>query len=157
MDEDQHKSPDAGPSRAAGVGPVDMSAMTAAERAVDELLGDAHFAAAHHLPDLVARHAATMGVTDAVMYLADLQQQLLVPFLSGHAAFGERPTALGVDSTVVGRAFQQVQVLTQDGCSTAPNASAFSPSRCTTSGCWRRAAECCRSAWSGSQPWLPSW
>ena len=115
MDEDQHKSPDAGPSGAAGVGPVDMSAMTAAERAVDELLRDAHFAAAHHLPDLVARHAATMGVTDAVMYLADLQQQLLVPFLSGHAAFGERPTALGVDSTVAGRAFQQVQVLTQDG------------------------------------------
>ena len=96
MDEDQHKSPDAGPSRAAGVGPVDMSAMTAAERAVDELLSDAHFAAAHHLPDLVARHAATMGVTDAVMYLADLQQQLLVPFLSSHAAFGERPTALGM-------------------------------------------------------------
>ena len=85
------------------------------QRAVDELLSDAHFAAPHDLPDLVAQHAATMGVTDAVMYLADLQQQLLVPFLRGSAAFGEQPTALGVDSTVAGRAFQQVQVLTQDG------------------------------------------
>lgn len=105
-----------------------------AERAVDDLLVRAHVLAAHELPALVAEHGRRLGVARVVLYLADIQQVSLVPFLgSGGAGEDETWRVLGVDGTVAGRAFQQVQVLTQDvdrghvrsgfPCSTAATAS----------------------------------
>jgi serine/threonine protein phosphatase PrpC len=88
--------------------------MSDAERAMDALLAESHLAAPHQLPDLVRRHAATLGGRDAVLYLVDLQQRVLVPFLgAGGGVPGRRVEGLGVESTVAGRSYQHVEVLTQ--------------------------------------------
>jgi len=89
--------------------------LTDAERAVDELLNDAHLCAPHQLPGLLAGHGERLGVAGAVVYVADLQQEVLVPFLgSDGPALAETVVALGVDATLAGRAYQQVEVLIQD-------------------------------------------
>jgi hypothetical protein len=88
--------------------------MNDAERAVDALLNDAHLAAPYQLAGLIERHAATLGGDDAVVYLVDLQQRVLVPFLHPDGPGVERQIEpLGVDATLAGRAFQHVEVLTQ--------------------------------------------
>jgi len=90
--------------------------LTAGESAVDALLAASHLAAPHELPELIASHAATLGARDAVAYLADVQQMVLVPFLPpGSAADGHYAEPLAVDGTLAGRAFQLVEVLTQAG------------------------------------------
>jgi hypothetical protein len=63
---------------------------------------------------MVSDAAALFGSHDTVVYLADLQQRVLVPFLpaTGHPA-DSNPGTLGIDSTVAGRAFQQMQQLAQ--------------------------------------------
>jgi serine/threonine protein phosphatase PrpC len=84
------------------------------DRGVDRLVHGAHVASPDELPGLVADAVAVFGGHDAVVYLADLQQRVLVPFLPAdnhhHAEF---PQELGVTSTIAGRAFQQMQQLTQ--------------------------------------------
>jgi hypothetical protein len=85
-----------------------------AELAIDALLDDAQLAAAHELPGLVARHGAGFGAADALIYLVDLQQTTLLPFIaSGGPAAGRQIDPLTVDGTLAGRAFQYVEVLTQ--------------------------------------------
>lgn len=89
--------------------------LTDAERALDELLTEAHLCAPHQLPALLARHGERLGVSGAVVYLADLQQDVLVPFLGVEGpALAESIVAQGVDATLAGRAYQQMEVLTQD-------------------------------------------
>ena len=85
------------------------------ELAVTDLLTAAHLLASHQLPELLAEHGRRLGVQDATTYLADLQQDLLVPFV-GPAGPGQDESlrTLPVDSTLAGRAYPQVQVLTQD-------------------------------------------
>lgn len=92
------------------------SPLSPGELALDALLRESHLMGAHDLPDLVSRHAATLGGQDAMIYLADLQQRLLVPFPPPHPARDEQRAALGVDSTIAGRAFQhlRIQVQSQD-------------------------------------------
>ena len=86
-----------------------------AERAVGDLLDEAHLLAAHQLPALLARHAQRFGLGAAVVYLADLQQDALIPFLGSEGpAVGELVAPLAVDATLAGRAYQHVEVLTQD-------------------------------------------
>ncbi len=89
--------------------------LTDTERAADELLDAAHLCAPHELPGLLARHGERLGVAGAVAYLADLQQDVLVPFLGSQGpAMHETAVVLGVDGTLAGRAYQQVEVLTQE-------------------------------------------
>lgn len=72
-----------------------------------------HLLAPHQLPDLVTRTAAVLGALEAMVFLVDLQQTSLVPFL-GSADVGERSMhALPVEGSLAGLAFQRVQVLTQ--------------------------------------------
>lgn len=77
----------------------------------ESLLHEAHRLGVHELPGLVARHASAHGCSDAVVYLADLRQSVLVPFLP---AGGDGPsgaeTRLWIDSTLAGSAFVQQQV-----------------------------------------------
>ena len=55
------------------------------------------------LPAAVAREAATLGARDIALYLVDMEQRVLVPFLSP----GAPPAgALAVDGTVAGRAYR---------------------------------------------------
>jgi hypothetical protein len=64
--------------------------MSAAERAVDALLADSHLTAPHELPELIARHAAAFGGEEALIFLADLQQSVLVPLVTAGCACGCR-------------------------------------------------------------------
>ncbi len=106
----------AGPSASAAEHPRRSQDVSAGECALEGLLCDSHLAAPHQLPELFANHAATLGVEDAVAYLADLQQTVLVPFLSASGAgLSQQFDALGIDSTLAGRAFQVVDVLAQEG------------------------------------------
>lgn len=105
-----------------------LSEMTPEERAISQLLRDAHTVADFDLPDLFDQHAVALNVRDAVAYVADLQQRILVPFVGaagpGHA---ENLEPLSVDGTVAGRAFQQVRVLTQPVEETAPETRVWLP------------------------------
>ncbi|HEU0103397.1 MAG TPA: PP2C family protein-serine/threonine phosphatase [Mycobacteriales bacterium] len=86
-----------------------------AERALDDLLTASHLLPAHALPGALADHAASLGVQGATVYLADLQQDMLVPFVGPDGPeLDESVGALAVDATLAGRAYQHVQVLTQD-------------------------------------------
>lgn len=85
------------------------------ERAIDDLLVESHLSAPHELPGLISRHAAQLGAAEAVAYLVDLQQTVLVPFLPPGAedaapVTSGRPEPLSVNGTLAGRAYQQVEV-----------------------------------------------
>jgi serine phosphatase RsbU (regulator of sigma subunit) len=80
------------------------------------LMRESHLLAPHDIPDLIARHAPAVGLRDPMIYLADLQQQVLVPFPSELPAPEDtrQPAVLGVESTLAGRAYQHVDVIAQD-------------------------------------------
>jgi hypothetical protein len=79
------------------------------------LMRESHLLAPHDLPHLVARHAPAVGLRDSVVYLCDLQEQVLVPFSPARGPEDTHQLAvLGVESTLAGRAFQHVDVITQE-------------------------------------------
>ncbi len=89
--------------------------LNSAERAVDELLDAAHLLAAHQLPELLAAHGRRLSVEGATLYLADLQQDVLVPFVGpAGPGLGQSVGPMAVEATLAGRAYQQVQVLTHE-------------------------------------------
>jgi serine phosphatase RsbU (regulator of sigma subunit) len=102
-----------------GSGPAgsrwDIAGMqSAGEEAMAGLLHAAHLASPHELPQLIAEHAAVLGVRDALVYLVDLQQRVLVPFLGSRGPAPEQHVdRLLVDGTLAGRAFQLSQVQVQ--------------------------------------------
>jgi serine phosphatase RsbU (regulator of sigma subunit) len=73
-----------------------------------------HLVATQDIPAYVSEHAAALGFPGALVYLVDLQQQVLVPFPPSGVRAGEQPSVLSVDSTLAGRAYQQVEILLQD-------------------------------------------
>lgn len=81
------------------------------ERMVEGLLREGRLIAPHEVPDLVARHARVIGATDAVIYIADLQQVRLMP-VPGTAVPARE--ALAIEGTVAGWAFRTVSVLDVD-------------------------------------------
>jgi len=84
------------------------------EHGTDHLLHVSHVAGPDDLPSMVADAAAIFDARGTAIYLADLQQRVLVPFqTAGRRHHDEFPHVLGVDATVAGRAFQQMQRLTQ--------------------------------------------
>jgi serine phosphatase RsbU (regulator of sigma subunit) len=90
---------------------VDCDGCSAGERALSGLLQASHLAAAHEMPRLIAEQAAVLGVRDALVYLVDLQQAVLVPFVGADGPAREQNVdPLPVDSTLAGRAFQLSQV-----------------------------------------------
>jgi serine/threonine protein phosphatase PrpC len=101
---------------------------SAAEAAIYAILAEAHLAAPHDLPALVRRHIGAFGGTDARCFLVDLQQTVLVPFLEAEGAdVGEMLEPLPIDSTLAGRAFQQVQLIVQHHVGGAGRATAWVP------------------------------
>jgi len=84
------------------------------EAALNSMLHAAHILASYDVPDLVRDHVAAFGGIDAVCYLADLQQTVLVPFLGPRGSgVGEQIEPLPIDSTLAGRVFQHLDVLSQ--------------------------------------------
>lgn len=83
------------------------------------LVEASHLSAIEQLPALVEQHAAHTGLYDALIYLADLQQEVL-RLLTGrgaNAGEGADPelAELRIDGTLAGRAFQDVRVLPKPG------------------------------------------
>ena len=94
--------------------PRGAEAPNAGERLVDGMLHDAHLTGPHELAGLISRHAATLGVQDALAYLVDLQQTVLIPLLEPDGPGPDRQLEpLVIDSTVAGRSYQHVEVLSQ--------------------------------------------
>lgn len=89
------------------------SILEPAELAFDLLLRGATLDAQHELPQRVASAAALLGAADCLIYLADLQQTTLAPFLEHSAVASVTAERLRIDGTVAGRSFQNVEVLTQ--------------------------------------------
>ncbi|MGS2646018.1 PP2C family protein-serine/threonine phosphatase [Streptosporangium sp. G12] len=74
-----------------------------------------HMSAMEDLPAIVEEHAAHVGLYDVLIYLADLQQEVLRP-LNGHGAGEETDREKGelrIDGTLAGRAFQEVRILSR--------------------------------------------
>ena len=96
-----------------GKEPVDLSVESAGEHALGAMMEAAHLAAPYDLPALISEHAAVLGARDAVAYLVDLQQLVLVPFTVPAGRDAERHLEpLAIDSTLAGRSFQHVEVVT---------------------------------------------
>lgn len=72
------------------------------------LLEASHLSTAEQLPGLVSAHAAPAGFHDIRMFVVDLRQESLVRF-QGDDDDGE---ILPVDSTLAGRAFRNVELIT---------------------------------------------
>jgi len=88
--------------------------LSSEEYALATMLRKAHLAGDYDLPDLFEEYGAALGVDPVVVYLADLQQQVLVPFVGrGGPGRDEQLVSLAIDSTLGGRAFQHIQVITQ--------------------------------------------
>ena len=88
-------------------------AVSRVELVFDHLLNASHLAPPHELPALIAEHAVRLGAQDAVVYLIDLQQTVLVPFHGSSAQTEHQHEALSVESTLAGRCFQTTEVLRQ--------------------------------------------
>src|SRR4051812_46394932 len=69
------------PRNGEDLGGSNSATLSAGEVVLDSLLTESKLARAQDLPALVARHAAALGARDAMMYLSDIQQTVLVPFL----------------------------------------------------------------------------
>jgi hypothetical protein len=92
------------------------AAESVGERAMSGLLHASHLAAPHEMPQLITEHALPLGVRDPLVYLVDLQQMVLVPFVGSRGPAPEQHLdRLPVDSTLPGRAFQLSQVQVQSG------------------------------------------
>lgn len=85
------------------------------EQALQALADDAVLAAPHEIASLIDRCARQLGARGAVVYLSDLQQQMLIPFVGrGGAGNDTQLMELSVDATLAGRAFQTFDVQSQD-------------------------------------------
>src|SRR5918996_1396909 len=72
------------------------------------LLRAAHLVSLEDLPALVAEHAARAGLAHAMLYVADLQQQFLVPLPGQRDEAGNPLERIPIDTTVAGLAFRGV-------------------------------------------------
>ncbi|RVX42153.1 stage II sporulation protein E [Nonomuraea polychroma] len=81
------------------------------ERALGGLLESTHLAAMEDLPALVSAHARLIGCSDTVIYVTDLQQQVLVPLPGQREESGEPLEPIRIDTTMPGRAFRAVEIV----------------------------------------------
>jgi hypothetical protein len=81
--------------------------LSVGEWVVHDLLQASHLAPPDSLGDTIARHAQPLGVHQATIYLADLQQLYLTPLPNGHA---EKEEALSINTTLPGLSYRTVSV-----------------------------------------------
>jgi hypothetical protein len=82
---------------------MDMAADTGA--ALHDLLNASHLAGPDDIPTLVTAAGATCGAQEAIVFVADYDQVVLIPLLTGQA-HTRQPIA--IDGTLAGRAFTEV-------------------------------------------------
>ncbi|NUS01817.1 MAG: serine/threonine-protein phosphatase [Nonomuraea sp.] len=75
------------------------------------LLAANHLMAMEDLPRVVAEHAALVGFSESVLYVTDLQQQLLVPLPEQRDSSGAPLLPLRIDGTLAGLAFRNAKVV----------------------------------------------
>ncbi|SFI29635.1 hypothetical protein SAMN05216275_102318 [Streptosporangium canum] len=82
------------------------------ERMLTGLLTQSHLMALEQIPAWAGRYAGHAGLQEVLIYLADLQQNVL-RLLTGPGAPGtpDHPQQLRIDTTLAGRAFQEVRIL----------------------------------------------
>ncbi|MGW3368949.1 PP2C family protein-serine/threonine phosphatase [Streptosporangium canum] len=82
------------------------------ERMLTGLLAESHLMALEQVPAWVGRYAGQAGLEEVLIYLADLQQNVL-RLLTGPGAPGTpgHPLELRIDTTLAGRTFQEVRIL----------------------------------------------
>jgi serine phosphatase RsbU (regulator of sigma subunit) len=103
-----------------------LAGMTRGGVFLETLLDEARLTAPNDLPALLARHATTLGVADATVYLVDLGQTVLIPFVEAEGpGVGRQQSQLAIDTTMAGRAFQHLELLTQE--STASSTQVWVP------------------------------
>ncbi|GAA2208209.1 PP2C family protein-serine/threonine phosphatase [Nonomuraea monospora] len=81
------------------------------ERALGGLLQVMHLSGMEQLPAHAAGHARIAGFPHVVIYVTDLQQQLLVPLPGQCDAAGEPLGTIRIDGTMPGRAFRSVEIV----------------------------------------------
>jgi serine phosphatase RsbU (regulator of sigma subunit) len=82
--------------------------------AVAAFVRGTHVLAPHDIPGHVIHHGEALGFEDATLYLADLQQQVLVPFLPSRGLDAtQHLSVLGIDATLPGRVFQHIEPASQ--------------------------------------------
>ncbi|WP_218009287.1 PP2C family protein-serine/threonine phosphatase [Herbidospora cretacea] len=94
------------------------------ERMLVGLIESSHTATIDDLPALLGAFAPHAGITQTLIYVADLQQQVL-RLLTGRGPDGGDdaggvPSELAVDTTLAGLAFQEVRTLPQPGADGKP-------------------------------------
>ncbi|GGT01147.1 hypothetical protein GCM10010156_68930 [Planobispora rosea] len=92
------------------------------EQMLGGLITAHHLAALEDLPALIAGYAGLTGFTEPVLYVADLQNQFLVP-LPGQCDAGGGPLGpIRVDTTMAGRAFRSLEIIQarHTGCGPSP-------------------------------------
>jgi hypothetical protein len=82
------------------------------EEVLGSLLSLSHRLHPDDVPSTVREHARRLGATDAVMYLVDLEQRVLVAL---PAEPGAPAGVLDIDSTLAGRAFRSQEVVYGEG------------------------------------------
>ncbi|MDA0639078.1 PP2C family protein-serine/threonine phosphatase [Nonomuraea ferruginea] len=75
------------------------------------LLEASQLAAMEDLPGLVAEYGRLTGFSQTVIYVADLQQRMLVPLAGRHDVFREPLEPIRIDATMAGRAFRSVEIV----------------------------------------------
>ncbi|MEV7970895.1 PP2C family protein-serine/threonine phosphatase [Sphaerisporangium sp. NPDC088356] len=94
------------------------SGVTGAGRMLTGLLDASHLAALDQVPALVAEHAPHAGLGEVLIYLVDLQQDVL-RLLTGHGDNAGKGVSevseLRIDATLAGRAFREVRTLRRSG------------------------------------------
>jgi serine phosphatase RsbU (regulator of sigma subunit) len=85
--------------------------MSDGERMLSGLLDASHLAVLEDLPALVAEHAAAAGISRTMIYLSDLQGRFLAPLPGQYDEAGQPLGRMGVDATVAGRAYRNVEVV----------------------------------------------
>lgn len=79
------------------------------------LLAASHLAALERVPGLVNEYAAHAGLGEVLIYLVDLQQEVLRP-LTGYGEDADgKPAELRINATLAGRSFQELRVLLRPG------------------------------------------
>lgn len=81
------------------------------ERILGELLQASHLMSFEQVPKAVADHAATAGVRNILIYVADLQQEVLRLATAHPEVPGAETAELRIDGTLAGRAYQSSKTL----------------------------------------------
>ncbi|GAA3932221.1 PP2C family protein-serine/threonine phosphatase [Actinomadura viridis] len=84
------------------------------ERMLAGLVRASHLVTLENLPDVISAHAAVAGMSEVLIYLADLQEEMLFLFPGRTAragGAGDRPDEVPVEGTVAGRAFQHGEIV----------------------------------------------